>query len=126
MKKKATNVVNFFKGQEKEPDAQTVAYHELKALYTSKQIVSVQTPWEFFGSMMIESISARHDDGTNDYTEFSITLKEMRLIGIQRTNFDAGAFKSAIDAQAVGIENKGPIQGSNRNESVLHSLFGRK
>ena len=33
IKKKATNIVNFFKGEEKEPDPQTVAYHELKALW---------------------------------------------------------------------------------------------
>lgn len=117
--KRATNVIDFFKGESQEPDPQTKAYHELKALWLSKQTVSVQTPWEFFGSMMIETISAKKDDASNGYTDFSITLKETRMIGIERTNFDAGAYKAAIDVQSASPVAKGPVQGE-RFESALH------
>ena len=124
LKSKASNVVDFFSGKEKEPDAQTIAYHELKALQTSKQIVSVQTYWEFFPKMMIETISASHDDTTNSYTNISITLKEIRTTGTLQTSFDSGAYTSAIDLQNTDTTETGTVKGEEVDESVLYSIFG--
>ena len=115
IKKKATNIVNFFKGEEKEPDPQTVAYHELKALWLSKQIVSLQTYWEFFGTMIITNVSARHDDQTDDYTDISVTLKEIRLVNIKTVAVKGDLFEAANTQQSASEVDKGKISGSDKD-----------
>lgn len=124
IKKKATNVVNFLRGAEKEPDPQTIAYHELRALMKSKQIVSVQTYWEFFGTMIITSVSARHDEKTDDYTDISITLKEIRLVDIETTEVNGDLFPAANTQQGATEIDKGKISGSDKDRrSLLYDIF---
>jgi hypothetical protein len=120
IKKKATNIVNFFKGAEKEPDPQTIAYHELKALWKSKQIVSLQTYWEFFGTMIITNVTARHDDQTDDYTDISVTLKEIRLVNVKTTAVKEDLFAAANTQQNTDDVDKGKISGTEELESALH------
>ena len=126
IKKKATNVINFLKGAEKEPDPQTIAYHELKALWKSKQIVSLQTYWEFFGTMVITNISARHDESTDDYTDISITLKEIRLVDVETTEVQDDLFPAANTQQEAAEIDKGKIGGKEEQQSLLYyGLYGQ-
>lgn len=123
IKKKATNIVNFLKGSEKEPDPQTIAYHELKALWKSKQIVSVQTYWEFFGTMVITNITARHDETTDDYTDISVTLKEIRLVDVETTEMKDDLFPAANTQQGASEIDKGKLSGSDKdNRSLLYDI----
>jgi len=125
LKKKASNVVDFFKNGlngNKEPDPQTIAYHELKALWKSKQIVSLQTYWEFFPTMAIVSITAQHDDVTDDYTEISVTLKELRLVGIETTKVNEDLFPASNVLQDEGTVDKGKTSGTDKDsKSILYS-----
>lgn len=126
IKKKATNIINFLKGAEKEPDPQTIAYHELKALWKSKQIVSLQTYWEFFGTMVITNISARHDESTDDYTDISITLKEIRLVDVETTEVQDDLFPAANTQQDAAEIDKGKIGGKEEQQSLLYyGLYGQ-
>lgn len=126
VKKKATNVINFLKGAEKEPDPQTIAYHELKALWKSKQIVSLQTYWEFFGTMIITNVSARHDDKADDYTDISITLKEIRLVDVETTEVQDDLFPAANTQQDAAEIDKGKIGGKEEQQSLLYyGLYGQ-
>lgn len=124
--KKATNVVNFFKNGStgnKEPDAQTIAYHEIRALWKSKQIVSVQTYWEFFPSMCIESITASHDEMTDDITDFSVTLKELRIVEIETTKTNEDLFKAANETQSESVSDKGRLGGEESDpDSVAWNI----
>lgn len=119
IKKKATNIVSFFKGEEKEPDPQTVAFNELSALWKSKQIVSVQTYWQFFGTMIITNVSARHDEQTDDYTDISVTLKEIRLVNVKTTAVKEDLFAAANTQQGAEEVDKGKISGSDKNRNSV-------
>lgn len=129
LKKKASNVVNFFKGGfkgEKEPDLQTIAYHEIKAMMKSKQIVSVQTYWEYFPSMAIVSLTANHNEVTDDYTDISVTLKEARIVGIKKTMVDDEVNPTAVQAQSADISEKGNVSGEKGEmESILYNFRPR-
>ena len=121
IQKRLSNLKKYFSGEEATQTLQQKAFMELKAMRDSKQIVSVQTPWTFYNSMIITSISARQDDKTNDYTDFSISLKEMRFASVEVTEFDSNEYKSAIDAQASAQTDIGPVQGEGRDSFLFGS-----
>lgn len=125
LKKKSSNVVDFFKNGlngNKEPDPQTVAYHDLKALWKSKQIVSLQTYWEFFPTMSIVNITAQHDDLTDDYTDISVTLKELRLVNVETVPISEDLFPAPDTLQGESTTDKGKISGTGKDsKSLLYS-----
>lgn len=125
LKKKGSNVVDFFKNGlngNKEPDPQTVAYHDLKALWKSKQIVSLQTYWEFFPTMSIVNITAQHDDLTDDYTDISVTLKELRLVNVETVPISEDLFPAPDTLQGESTTDKGKISGTEEDSgSFLYS-----
>ncbi|MBZ5673713.1 MAG: hypothetical protein LAP61_05645 [Acidobacteriia bacterium] len=55
------------------------AYTYFKSLMNQGILMSVQTPWEFMSNMAIESITAIQPEGSIYITDFSITLKEIRI-----------------------------------------------
>ena len=125
IQKRASNLIKHFSGDDFSETLQEKAYRDLHALKKSMQIVTVQTPWGFFGNMMIKSISPKQDQSSNDYTDFSITLKEMRFVDIKTTTFDSGSFTSAIDAQNATNANTGPVQGADVSDKTgLYTLSG--
>ena len=122
---RASNLVKFFSGDDASLTKQQKAFYDIYALWKSKQIVTVQTPWKFFDNMMIESISSKQDASSNDYTDFSVTLKEMRFVDIRTTTFDSGSYRAAIDAQKAQEANIGPVQTVPVNpDSVWTQLTG--
>lgn len=125
LKKKGSNVVDFFKNGlngNKEPDPQTVAYHDLKALWKSKQIVSLQTYWEFFPTMSIVNITAQHDDLTDDYTDISVTLKELRLVNVETVPISEDLLPAPDTLQGESTTDKGKISGTGKDsKSLLYS-----
>lgn len=123
IQKRASNLVKYFSGEDSSSTLQEKAFKDLYSLWKSKQVVTVQTPWAFFGNMAIRSISARQDDQTNDYTDFSITLKEMRFADVNKTTFDSGSYKSAIEAQKSDTNSLGNVQGGAANVSTLDKIF---
>ena len=88
---------------------QQQAYQYFKALYESKTLMSLQTPFEFCTNMAIESITAVQDEDTKFISNFAITLKEIRMvstISINPTIADGRAdLQDAIDLQ------KGTVSG---------------
>jgi hypothetical protein len=111
IKKKATNLLNYLSGSESTETLQQAAYKKLYGFWKSKQTVSVQTPWQYYATMAIASIVASRDDKSDDYTDFSITLKEMRFADVETTTFDPKSF-SAVDAQSSATKNIGKVSGS--------------
>ena len=121
IEKRATNLIRYFKGEDSSQSLQEKAFRDLSALWKSKQVVTVQTPWGFFGNMMIKTISPKQDQQSNDYTDFSITLKEVRFVDIKVTTFDSGSYQAAIDAQNAPAANIGPTQGEAKDWSKVKS-----
>lgn len=117
--KRAGNVVDFFKGEEATLTLQQKAYFELMALQKTHQLVWVLTPWNIHYNMLISQVTARQDESSNDYTDFSVTLQEMRFTGVETTTFDEGNYKSAIDAQTAETEDAGKVAGSGTDSNGI-------
>jgi|GEM_PF-6674766 hypothetical protein len=123
IKKKATTLLSYISGSESTESLQQEAYKKLYSLWKSKQIVSVQTPWQYFAKMGISSVVASRDDKSDDYTDFSITLKELRFADVQTTTFDASSF-SAFDAQSAEEKSSGKVSGTKKElVSGLDEIF---
>lgn len=79
------------------------AYNYFKALYQSKTLMSIQTPWEFLTNMAIETITAIQPENSKYITDFAVTFKQMRIAQTSTTAFSAGGIGGVV---APG----GPIQ----------------
>ena len=123
--KRAGNVVDFFKGEEATLTLQQKAYFELMALQKTHQLVWVLTPWNLHQKMLISQVNARQDETTNDYTDFSVTLQEMRFTGVETTTFDAGNYKSAIDVELAKKEELGKVEGDTRTKDGVALEWAR-
>jgi hypothetical protein len=109
--KRAGNIVDFFKGEEATLTLQQKAFFEIQALQKTHQIVWVLTPWNIHYNMLISAVTLSQDESSNDYTNFSVTLQEMRFTNIETTTFDEGNYKSAIDIQKPPVEDSGKVAG---------------
>jgi hypothetical protein len=84
---------------------QQIAYRKLKALRDSRQIFTVETPWEYLDNMAIESLVFKQGAETKMITDISITLKQIRLaqvLVVKRASDRVGNQKSAA-------KNKGKV-----------------
>lgn len=120
--KRASNMVKYFSGDDAAATAQQKAYIELYALWWTKQVVEVQTPWMLFPRMQITNITVRQDDVMNDYTDFSVTLSEYRAVEVKTTNFDENLFPPATDMQSAETMEQGKQTGAQTSsDSWLYS-----
>jgi len=111
--KRASNIIDFFKGNEATLTKQQQAYFEIMALQKTHQRVYVLTPWNFHRRFLISQVVARQDESSNDFTDFSVTLQEMRFTDVETTTFDEGNYKSAIAAQNASKDEIGKVAGKN-------------
>jgi hypothetical protein len=122
--KRGSNLVKYFSGEDNTANLQQKAFIELQALWNSKQIMTVQTPWGFYKNMIIQHVTPKQDESSNDYTDFTVTLKEMRFTDVKMTKFNATSYKSAIDAQAAPKDTVGPVKGAPvDNASPFYTAF---
>ena len=83
---------------------QQQAYQYFKALYESKTLMSLQTPFEFCQNMAIESIVATQDADSKFISNFSITLKEIRTV-------------STISVDSLIADGRAALQGANSKDN---------
>lgn len=74
------------------------AYNYFKALMESATLMGVQTPWEFMTSMAIESITAIQGENSIYISDFSVTLKQLRIASTTSTAFSNPAKQLATTA----------------------------
>ena len=92
---------------------QTKAFFDLKALWKLNAPLTVNTPWEFFDSMLIESVSAVQEADTGFWTEISITLKQFRVAEVNVVEIED------IDAPANQFQSVEPVdRGNIQTENV--------
>lgn len=103
---------------------QQQAYMFFKALRDTKQLVSVQTPFEFMTNMAVETIVANQGEGTRWISDFSITLKEIRTVSVRNVPFDfVKNYQGATAQQRADVSNGGKVQGENVNNSILYDFY---
>lgn len=64
---------------------QEQAYQYFKSLREQKILISLQTPFEFMTSMAVEAVVARQAADTRFVSDFTVTLKEVRIASTETT-----------------------------------------
>lgn len=90
------------------------AYQYFKALMNQGVLMGVQTPWEFLTNMAIESIVAIQGEQSKYITDFTITLKQIRI---------AKTISQAYSTNSSGISTPGNLstQGNQTAPGVTSS-----
>jgi hypothetical protein len=81
----------------------------------------VQTPWGFYKNMLIQHITPKQDESSNDYTDFSVTLKEMRFGDVKITTFDSGSYIDAQKIQAAEAAKNTNAQTASKDSALWNT-----
>lgn len=101
------------------------AYTYFKALMQSGTLMGIQTPWEFITNMAIESIVARQPAHTRDITDFSITLKEIRIAKTANVPQSNASAQAATPGTAGQQNTPAVLSGpAALQQSVITNLGG--
>ena len=122
---KIGTIASFFAGEGPQETEQQRAYRTLASL-GNEIILSVQTPWEFFPDMTIQALSFTQDGETNQMTDISVTLKQIRISDTKIVDFDQNQFPVREEVQSAPEEDQGDIRGQEENSSLLFKAFGWK
>lgn len=123
---KVQNIVSFLPGAAPQKSIQQKKFAQLYGMWKSRQVFTVETPYTYFDSMVIESFSFRQPEETKDWSDITITLKEMRFIDVSSVQADQSKFGGRGAFQRQGAVNQGKTQGTPAPVSALYSLFGFK
>ncbi len=118
------NLVEAFDGLGSEDTLQKKAYRTLFALWKSADLVTVQTPWNYYDNMVIQSISFRQDGDSKFISDISVTLKEFRVAEVRTVNYDDNQFPPREEIQSGEVEDQGIIRGEDVDSSFLFQAFG--
>lgn len=101
---------------------QQQAYAFFKALFQTKTLVSVQTPFEFMSSMAIESVVGFQPEDSVSITHFTITLKEIRIAStqVEASTTNGGAAPVATGANQLQQQGKTQVTTAGINPPSLN------
>lgn len=104
---KVGNVVSFF-NPSNALTKQQQAYYKLVSLFSVGQLFSVLTPWDYFPSVAMESMTVVQPEDTQSFSEFTVVCKVINIIGdAYNPNNFAGRAAQANAPQTP----KGQVQG---------------
>lgn len=121
---RAQNVVGLFVGSSAAATKQEKAYQQLYALWANNTIFTLATPFTYFRSVMIESMTFTQPEDTKQWSEISVTVKEVRFTGVvpqgpgMSPALAAQTQLARSQYQSQAQTNKGKAQG-------LFSSFGK-
>lgn len=121
----AQNLYSAFKTLNPPKTKQAQALNFFRALFNARQLVSLETPWSFYSSMAIESISVIQPAETNDVSDFSITLKKIRTVDVRFVVFDPARYQGRTLGQASEIQEKGRANGNKVAPTEKQSIFSK-
>jgi hypothetical protein len=119
------NIVSVLGGETQEETLQQKAFNTLEALWRSQDLMTCLTPWRYFENMVIRRISFRQDGDTEEITDITVELKEIRTATIKITDFDNDINPPRSDVQEGEVEEQGIIRGQSsdwRDKSFLKIL----
>ncbi len=119
---KVQNIVGFLPGAAPHKSKQQKAFAQLTALWQSRQVFTVETPYRYFDSMVIETLSFIQPEETRDWSDISVTLKQMRFVQVASvSNKDTFAGRAAQQRQTQASQGK--TQGTPVSQSLLFRAF---
>lgn len=127
---RAQNVVGLLVGAAPAPTKQELAYQNLFALWANNTVFTLDTPFNYFRSVMIEHMMFDQPEDTKQWSELMVTVKEVRFTGtvVQGPGMSAQlAAQTQLgrsQQQSQSPTNKGKTQGIQTSFSSLFSSFG--
>lgn len=115
---KVQNVIGFFDGEGPEETAQQKAFSDLNAL-GDEVILTVLTPWSFNDDMTIQSLSFTQGGESNQISDISVTLKQIRISDTKMVDFDQNQFPVREEVQSAPEEDQGNIRAQEVPPSLL-------
>lgn len=104
---------------------QSKAFMFFEALWQSKQIFSIQTPYRYYSSMAIETIKAVQSGYTTDNTDFEITFKQIRKVNSNISpNQDILTTYGRLSLQASSFVNNYITRGKDVPVNLLSQIRG--
>lgn len=116
---RAQNIVGLFIGSAPALTKQQLAYQQLYALWSNNTVFTLDTPFNYFRSVMIEQMVFVQDETTKEWSEISVTVKEMRFSGV----VEAGPGMSAQLAAATQMGRSAQQAQSTTNKGKTGGLF---
>ena len=101
---------------------QEEAYNELNGLRVARTPVTVRTPWAYFNSMIITSITFLQTEESQDISDITVTLKEFRVAETQTVDFDEDLTPPRPQIQETAQENQGSIRGVTDNDTLAFNI----
>lgn len=79
---RAQNIVGLILGSTPAATKQQKAYQQLYCLWQANAVFTLDTPFNYFKSVIIESMTFVQDETTKQWSEISVTVKEVRFTGV--------------------------------------------
>lgn len=98
-------------------------YRDLEYLQANNKSFTIETPFNTFDDMFIQSMTMRQGD-SNYIAELEITFKQVNYADIYFTDKDASKLNQIAQAQRAEEENNGKAQGQKVPPSKLAQLVG--
>ena len=118
----AQNLYDIFADKNTTATKQQQAFNFFYSMYTTRQFFIVETPYNIFDNMLIESMKIVQGGETNLISDFSITFKKIR---IAETQFlpTQNVFDGRSEAMISSVADKGKSQGQPAETSLLNKIF---
>lgn len=117
---RAQNLIAFFDGEDIEDSRQRQAFNKLRALWGAQRIMTIQTPWTYLENMAITNITFLQDDVSEDRSDISVTLKQIRFASpIRKTNYEETIVPVREEQQSEDEEDNGVVQGSEEDDATF-------
>lgn len=115
------NIVGLFPGAAPQKSKQQQAFSQLTALYLSRQVFTVQTPYTSFDSMVIETLTFIQPEETKYWSDISVTMKQLRFVDTQVSSTKA-AFGGRAAKQREAQVSQGNTKGTPQSASILYQI----
>ena len=114
----ALNLWQLIKNLNPTASRQQQAYLYFSSLQKQRLLVSVQTPYEFLTNMVVTQVMARQSEDSDQISDFSITLKQIRLASTINVQLDIERLQSRRAEQEQETEERGKAQGEETSLAV--------
>jgi hypothetical protein len=91
-------------------NAQQKAFARFESYFFGRSLLTVETPWKTYDSMVIENWSADQDAESMYETNFTLTFKQVRYVG---TNTNTGKLVGRIKEQKSAPVDQGTTKGKS-------------
>jgi len=106
--KSASSLYGFLSGSPSLNNQQNT-YQMFEKYVNGRALLTVETPWETYQNMVIESLTADQDDTTLNESTFTVQFKQIRFVS---TTAGVGTLSGRAIAQAMSPTNSGTTTGT--------------